>query len=302
MNFPQQLLKRVMETGSNTCLTLRPNLEEIPVFILEKVTQEMGYDLDAIGKILVEYGCLIIGLAADKVPVLNLDLVFFEQYGPYGLIALLEIAQFAKENGMIVFVDGERVGDREQMTAYSNAYMGEFAAFGQKAQLYPCDALTVLPLYGFESLAPVFETMRKEKKGAFLTLGSRVNSSNDLLNQQLKDGSTITELIAHLIASWADEVEEDVNLHSLGVKVPYELSTLVNLRQIMPAQTFWLTLTAEQWENRHIEVLNDETFRNKVLVENTPAAVLLELPPELLNSLNSENRDDFEAKFESLGL
>lgn len=294
MIFAQKLLKRVLEIDSNTCLTLRPNINTMPAFLIERITEEHGYDLDAMSKLLSKYGRLVVDVIKDRVAVLNLDLVFFEQYGPFGLMALFEIAQEAREEGMLVMLDGERLGDREQMSAYSRAYLGQFAAFGQKADLYPLDAATVSPFYGFDSLAPVFEEMREHKKGAFIVLGNQANSSRDLLNQPLEMGETVDTLLAQFIASWSDEVEEDVHLHSLGVKMALDIKRFVALRKLLPTQPFWVTLREDEWGDRKT-ITSSDTWQSKVLVEGLAGSVLLEVPPVLVNMVQSKHEEDFRA-------
>lgn len=247
-NFADRLQARIDEMNNPTCLGLDPMLSYLPESLLQKYDcrQEEGIYL-ALSSFC---GDLILAVA-DIVPAIKPQMAYFEQYGLGGLSALQSIINLAKDQGLLVILDGKRNDIGSTAAAYSRAYLsapgpcapkqenrksnnsGQYAQdqtshkpdnSGQYSQeqakaFLAADALTVNGYLGSDGIEPFLEQCRAHGKGIFVLCRTSNPSAGDLQDLKLTDGRLVYEAMADLIAAWGEDLTGASGISSVGAVV-----------------------------------------------------------------------------------
>jgi orotidine-5'-phosphate decarboxylase len=197
---------------------LDPRIGQMPAFV------RAGNPCTAI----TEFHELVLDAVADLVPAVKPQLAFFEQYGVAGMQAFENSVRAAKQRGLLVIADGKRNDISSTAAAYANAYLGVGA--------FDCDALTVTPYLGRDSLVPFVEACKKHRKGLFVILKTSNPGSKDFEDQPLAEtGRPLYEKIAGAINELGDGLVGESGYSPIGAVIgatfPEEGS---RLRSLMP--------------------------------------------------------------------
>src|ERR1700689_2934642 len=186
--FSDRLLDKVRAKDSRCVVGLNPPIDQMPAFI-----SKSGACLA-----ITEFHELVLEAVADLVPAVKPQLAFFEQYGVAGMQAFENTVLAAKQRGLLVIADGKRNDISSTAEAYANAYLGPTGVGGDAA--FDCDALTVTPYLGRDSLAPFVEACKKHGKGLFVVLKTSNPGSKDFEDQPLEaTGRPLYEKIAGVL-------------------------------------------------------------------------------------------------------
>ena len=241
MNFTDILIEKIKAKGSPICVGLDPILSKIPASIITKAEQAHGPTLNAAAEAILNFNKGLIDSFGDLVPVIKPQSAYFEMYGFQGIWALQETCKYAREKGLIVLMDAKRGDIGSTADAYATAYLGETSVFGQKEEVFECDAVTVNHYMGFDSVKPFIDKARKFNKGTFVLVKTSNVSSGDFQDRVVDEsGLKIHEVAAHFVESWgADDIGS--NGYSavgavVGATFPAEIA---RLRELMPS-TFFL--------------------------------------------------------------
>jgi orotidine-5'-phosphate decarboxylase len=118
----------------------------------------------------------------------------------------------AKQRGLLVIADGKRNDISSTAEAYANAYLGG-GAFG-------CDALTVTPYMGRDSLAPFVDSCTKHGKGLFVILKTSNPGSKDFEDQPLAEtGRPLYEKIAGVLNELGRDLVGESGYSSIGAVI-----------------------------------------------------------------------------------
>jgi orotidine-5'-phosphate decarboxylase len=190
VSFADRLLGAIRAKDSRCVVGLDPRIDQMP---------EFARSSDACSAI-TAFHELVIDAVADLVPAVKPQLAFFEQYGVAGMQAFENTVKAAKRRGLLVVADGKRNDISSTAEAYANAFLGQNG--------FDCDALTVTPYLGRDSLQPFAEACAKRGKGMFVILKTSNPGSRDFEDQPLestgrplyeKIGGVIEELGAGLV-------------------------------------------------------------------------------------------------------
>jgi orotidine-5'-phosphate decarboxylase len=96
----------------------------------------------------------------------------FERWGSRGMVALEEVCAAAKDAGLIVILDAKRGDIGTTAEGYAEAYLGLHSSC-------PCDALTVNPYMGIETLEPFVSLAEKHGKGVVVLARTSNPGSKD---------------------------------------------------------------------------------------------------------------------------
>lgn len=203
---------------SPVCVGLDPNVSKLPD----------GIAKDPEG--VKEFCCGIIDAVKDTAGCIKPQSAYFEVLGPEGVAVLWEVSAYAKEQDLLVILDGKRNDIGSTCDAYADAYLGPDTPF---------DALTVCPYLGSDGVNPFIERATQNDKGIFVLVKTSNPSSGEL--QDLPCGDEVVhEHMAQLVESWAaKQLGESSNLSCIGAVVgatyPEELKYL---RTLMPHVPF----------------------------------------------------------------
>ncbi len=217
-SFADRLVEKIRSKDSRCVVGLDPRIDQMPAFI------PRGNVCSAI----TQFHELVLDAVADLVPAVKPQLAFFEQYGVAGIQAFENTVLAAKKRGLLVIADGKRNDISSTAEAYANAYLGP--------DVFDCDALTVTPYMGRDSLMPFVEACKKHGKGLFAILKTSNPGSKDFEDQPLEvTGRPLYEKIAGALNELGEGLVGASGYSSIGAVIgatfPEEGS---RLRTLMP--------------------------------------------------------------------
>ena len=182
--------------------------------------------------------CLfIIAAAKDRVPAIKPQSALFEAHGPGGMAVLAEIAEIARDAGLLVIMDAKRGDIGSTARAYAAAWLGSKAAFAS-------DALTINPYLGMDSLEPFFAQAATTRSGLFVLVRTSNKGSADIQQQNLAEGVgakiPVYKHLTQLLSPYIEEaVDMETGLSNIGIVVgatgPSEAK---ELRKLLPSALF----------------------------------------------------------------
>jgi orotidine-5'-phosphate decarboxylase len=194
--FADRLIEKIRAKDSRCVVGLDPRVDQMPEFVRSHGTYAA----------ITAFHELVIDAVADLVPAVKPQLAFFEQYGVLGMQAFDNTVRAAKRRGLLVIADGKRNDISSTAEAYANAYLS--AGEVDRDAGFDCDALTVTPYLGRDSLVPFVEACKKHGKGLFVVLKTSNPGSKDFEDQTLaetglplyeKIGGVLNELGASMV-------------------------------------------------------------------------------------------------------
>jgi orotidine-5'-phosphate decarboxylase len=187
LHFGDRLTQAIKAKRSPLVVGIDPRANQLP----PSLQTDLG-DLAATATAFQKFGMEIIDAVADLVPAVKPQAAFFERLGPHGMVALANVCDHAAAAGLMVIMDAKRNDIGATAKAYAAGYLG-----AKPESAWGCDALTINPYMGFDTLAPFFERGQETGAGVFV-LCKTSNSGSDALQSKTTDGGndTITDLVA----------------------------------------------------------------------------------------------------------
>lgn len=223
--FADRLMEGIANKGNPSVLGLDPRLELIPECFKKGVT---GHS-QKIGDVVLEFNKALIDAVWDIIPAVKLQIAFYEALGHEGLWAYHQTVQYAAAKGLITIGDVKRGDISSTAEAYKVAHMDGYFA---------CDAITLNPYLGFDSIEPFIMACKDQGKGIFILVKTSNRSSEDFQNLMI-DGEYLYVHVARKVMQWGLGIEGRCGYSSVGAVVgatyPDELGLL---RGIMPNVPF----------------------------------------------------------------
>lgn len=144
------------------------------------------------------WGLAMVDVFAGQVAAIKPQVALFERHGPEGMAALQSIAEAGREAGLLVLMDAKRGDIGSTAEGYAAAYMGKDAPF-------PCDALTLNPYMGLDTLEPYVREAEAQGKGVIVLTRTSNSGSKDfqLLDQ---DGAPLYARVVEALAPIAERL------------------------------------------------------------------------------------------------
>ncbi|TAE27517.1 MAG: orotidine-5'-phosphate decarboxylase [Candidatus Kapaibacterium sp.] len=181
---------RIMQLKSTPlCVGLDTALEMLPAMLRERTNTD-----SLITDALVEFNRCIIEATHDVVAAYKLNLAFYEQYGASGWLAFEKTLACIPDDCLII-ADAKRGDIGNTSKAYAKAFF----------ERYSCDALTVAPYMGKDSLVPFLEYTDNMTFVLALTSNAgsadfqRLSATNKSMHE--KQPEAAQELYKHVIQS-----------------------------------------------------------------------------------------------------
>jgi orotidine-5'-phosphate decarboxylase len=235
-HFAARLTAAVRRVKNPVLVGLDPRAESLPAGLINGE----GLETTARG-----YGAFcrgVIDVVAPLVAAVKPQAAFFEQLGPAGCVALGEVIAYAAAKGLLVILDGKRNDIGSTAQGYAEAYLGP-----GKLSPWGCDALTVSPYLGDDSLTPFVDVAKARGAGIFVLVKTS-NLGGKRFQDIVADGRPLYRHVADFVESLAiqtrsvsertrkgDAPAKPGNYGLVGAVVgatyPHELA---ELRQAMP--------------------------------------------------------------------
>ena len=229
-HFADRLADAVRTKRTPLVVGLDPRWKNLPSRIREK------YNSDSVQSTADAYRQFCFGVidtVADLVPAVKPQFAFFEQLGPAGFKALSDVVSYAKQSGLLVIGDAKRGDIGSTAIAYANAYLNPAST-----NECECDALTVNPYMGFDTIQPFAEVAESAGNGLFVLVKTSNPGSGDLQDLEL-DSSTLFQRVADWLEreNQSDAGESGYGLRGAVVGATYP-GQLEALRKRAPHTTF----------------------------------------------------------------
>ena len=209
-HFADRLIQRQRQLGHPLCVGLDPHLSHIPP-LFEQGSMEPADPRTA--SAVEAFLTAVLERLGDRVAVVKPQIAFFERLGWRGLQVLANIVEKARGQNLLVLLDAKRGDIGSTAVGYSQAYLGPGA-------IMPCDAMTLSPYLGRDSLRPFLEQSRREGHGLFVLVKTSNPGAGDFQDQRLEEGATLFEAVAEALAEDANALRGPVTgWSSLGVVV-----------------------------------------------------------------------------------
>ena len=138
------------------------------------------------------WGRAVITQCAGKVAAVKPQAGLFERWGWKGMQALDEVCGAARDAGLIVILDAKRGDIGSTAEGYAEGYLGAEAAI-------PCDAITVNPYMGVETIEPFVALAEKHGRGVVVLVRTSNPGSKDY-QAKLVDGQPLYIHVAKSLA------------------------------------------------------------------------------------------------------
>jgi orotidine-5'-phosphate decarboxylase len=175
----------------------------------------------------------VLEASVGRVGIIKPQVSFFERFGAKGFAVLEDLAAAASSSDLLVIMDAKRGDIGTTMDGYFDAWLSRTAPF-------TCDALTVSPYLGFDSLSNVLANSIENGKGLFV-LAATSNPEGKSLQKAETNGRTIAaDILTRLeevnrinldpngqIGNFGAVVGATLNFQSVGIGKIYDDASLV---------------------------------------------------------------------------
>lgn len=160
--FGERLAQAVQRVGNCAVVGLDPHLNRFPAFMTDRLEGHTGdsYRREA-AKLVVEFNRMVIASIADVVPAIKPQFAFYESLGAHGFAALEETCAAARDAGLLIIGDAKRGDIASTAAAYARSILDPSGPFH-------CDAVTVNPWMGADTLEPFLDVCAETGGGMFV--------------------------------------------------------------------------------------------------------------------------------------
>ena len=231
MNYADRLDAAIHSAGNPCLVGLDPHPDSLPEEFA--AVRDPQASRAAKAQACGDFLCAIVEVAAGKVPAVKPQSAFFELYGADGALAWERVVRTARQAGLIVIGDVKRGDIDTTARAYARAFL---EGVDERDREHVCDAITVNPYLGSDSITPFLESCKKVGAGIYVLV--RTSNKDSKL---IQDHGTprVYEKVADSVTAWGKELVGTCGLSSVGAVVgathPDELAAL---RTRMPSTPF----------------------------------------------------------------
>lgn len=237
--FADRLQASIVSSKSALVAGCDPVLEKLPSFLLDEAQRSTKSDSEFLERSLSGFGDIFLAAVTGKVAAIKPNIAFFEQYGLPGLNAFKRLCDGIRAARIPLIIDAKRGDIGSTAAAYSAAFISGVTIRGSRHVAFECDALTINPFLGFDTLEPFVADCEKHEKGLFILLQTSNPGAKDIQGLESK-GKTVSGHVADWLQANARRLEGMCGFSGLGAVVgasyPDEARAL---RSILPT-TFFL--------------------------------------------------------------
>jgi orotidine-5'-phosphate decarboxylase len=232
MSFADRLDAAVRRAGNPCLLGIDPHLELLPepFACARDAALARGERARALG----DFCCELVELAAGRVAAVKPQSAFFELFGADGAAQWERVVRCARDAGLLVIGDVKRGDISSTAAAYAQAFLEGLPG----ASAARCDAITVNPFLGRDSLEPFAAAARRADAGLYVLLRTSNPGGREL---QSHGDPPLYERVADMVRDLGSELRGACGLSSIGAVVGATLpEELARLRGRLPSTPFLL--------------------------------------------------------------
>lgn len=157
----------------------------------EALLRDWGLDDSVDG--LRTFAFTVLEASVGRVAAIKPQVSFFERFGARGFSVLEDFAEVAAQSDIQVIMDAKRGDIGSTMQGYFDAWLGENAPF-------VCDALTVSPYLGVDSLSEFMSQAIERSKGLFVLAATSNPEAKELQRAKVADHTLAAEILSRINA------------------------------------------------------------------------------------------------------
>lgn len=181
-----------------------------------------------------------IAAAGPACVAVKLQLACFERLGGPGWHAVAAVAEVARQDGLLVIVDGKRGDVPVTARAYAQALVGETQGPFGAVQGLGADAFTVNPLLGRDALEPFVDAASRSGAGCFCLVRTSNPGAADV-QDVAAPADPLHETLARIVSELGERSIGTSGLSAVGaVAGATRPDRLARLRELMPHAIFLL--------------------------------------------------------------
>lgn len=231
-NFADRLAIAVRAKATPTLIGLDPHLDLLPPEYAGARDNRLPRPKRA--EQIGDFCCHVVDLIADLVPAVKPQSAFFEALGADGVAQWERVIEHSHQRGLLVIGDVKRGDIQSTARAYATACLE--GAGGSRA--IACDAVTLNPFLGSDSIEPFLEVCARTNGGAFVLVRTSNKGSADF---QRHGSPELSHRIAESVVRWGQALIGECGLSSIGAVVgATHAAELADFRTRMPNN--WLLL------------------------------------------------------------
>lgn len=220
-------LEEALERVRHPCLA---GIDPHPDLLPEEyaVVRDVRASLEERASAVEAFSIALIDLVAGRVAAIKLQSAFFEFFGSPGVRAFERAVAHARSHGLLVIGDVKRGDIASTATAYASAFL--------EAPVSRCDAITINPYLGVDSIEPFVDACGRCGGGLFVLVRTS-NPGSSLF--QLHGHPPLFEIVSHEIRRLGAPLMGSRGFSSLGAVVgATKPAELARLRSLMPHTPF----------------------------------------------------------------
>jgi orotidine-5'-phosphate decarboxylase len=243
-SFGDRIADQVASRRSQLVLGLDPDPSRLwprALELADRAGSPSAPSAERAARAVVEHCRLALAATADQCAAVKLQVACFERLGAPGWGALHAVIEMAREHGLLVIADGKRGDIDVSAAAYAQAFFGDTPTPYGPVPGLGADALTVNPLLGLDSLAPLVGAARERAGALFVLVRTSNPGARDLQDQPLAAGGTVSDRLAEMVAELGAPGVGRAGLADVGAVVGATApERLTALREAMPHAVFLL--------------------------------------------------------------
>lgn len=225
MHFTDQLAKAVQAKKSPLVVGIDPRWDQLPDALCQSES------IDAKAEAYRRFSIGVIEAVAEVTPAVKPQSAFFEELGPPGVSALVDVIAKARGHGLLVVLDAKRGDIGSTAEAYARGMLGVDSPWG-------ADCLTVNPYLGDDSLSPFVDTARERDAGLYVLVKTS-NPGGKQWQDRAIDGQPLYRHIGEYVESLARQTKGGSGYGQVGAVVGATYpEQLAELRAAMPHTWF----------------------------------------------------------------
>jgi len=160
--FGERMSSAVRASGTSAVVGLDPHLSRLPATLRAQYEGRTGAAFrEAAADAVVQFNRLVIDAIAGLVPAVKPQFAFYEELGAPGFAALEETCLMSRRAGLMVLGDAKRGDISSTASAYARSILSPDGPFY-------CDAVTINPWMGTDTLDPFIEVCAETGGGVFV--------------------------------------------------------------------------------------------------------------------------------------
>ncbi|HKS17439.1 MAG TPA: orotidine-5'-phosphate decarboxylase [Planctomycetota bacterium] len=199
--FSDRLVDAIKSKNSRVVVGIDPRIENLP----PELQRGTKADVERAAQAILQWGGEVIDAVRDHAVAVKPQIAFFERLGPFGVVTYYALCRHARKQGLLVIGDVKRGDVPETARAYAEAHLDSFG----------CDAITVNPYLGTDSMEPFLGEAKKRNGGLFVLVKTSNPGSGDFQDREI-EGRALYLHVADRVKTWGEGLMGKYGWSSVG--------------------------------------------------------------------------------------